>query len=270
MGILEETETLLAGNGHYNSYQQHLARAINDGRQDYFDQIRYAMAISHQAHEDESADKLIFIGGLGVLGNIIRHLGTKIIDNWRGTRDLDLILREKSYGHIVSNSFDKIDFAGKSNSIRNKLSYRGYSADAEGNRLGATAVDAYIPNGSPKHGIDVAGVFIDDSEWESQRFADFFGIPIQVISPIYLLDMKLEVTNSHKIPRRQDLGDITTLLGLLEMENSHPDKLKQHLSPRKRKTLGMALKEINEEKDSSFFQRAIVSGTNKYCRSLIR
>ncbi len=274
MTALEEMEIGLE-NKHYKEYRDDLERSVQNGKSDYFDQIRYAMTIGYQAQQEDASYKLMFTGGLGVLGNLIHHFGTKIISYWRGTRDLDIVLQEKGYAHLIENSFDTLDFKGSSTSIKNKLCFRGYSHDVDGRRVGATAVDTYIPEKSSKHGIQIEHVTIPVEEWEHDyaRISDFYGIPLRILPPLVLLDMKLGINrahNSHQLPRIQDLEDITSLLGILEREEVGPDKLRAYLSPQQIRKLKTSLDTIHGEDYPSFLERAIVTSTGLYRGLLLK
>lgn len=261
------TEVNLVGNATYGLYRD-LAKASTEvGKQDQFDQVRYAMAMSYHAGEEEQADNLMFIGGLGVLGNMVSKLGVNMIPKWRGTRDIDVALKDRASIHLVSNSFDNLDVIGKSLSIPNKMTVRGYSADADDQQLRAATVDAYVPGGKPSQGVFINGLTLMPEHWDSSRRADFFGINLNCLDPLTLLRMKLDVkTLSKQQPRRQDLEDIAHLFGILELEESSKNDFEASLGPRRMSKLRDALESV---KDYNMTRSLLIKHSDKYRRKIL-
>lgn len=254
-------EVSMVGHGTYGKYRE-IARAVVDlGKTDQFDQIRYGLAMSHYATEEEQSDKLLFIGGLGVLGNIVGKLGVGSIPKWRGTRDIDVVLRDKPNIHLVENSFDVLDISAKSSSIPNKMTIRGYSTDADSQQLRAATVDAYVPRGKPSQGVYINGLTLLSPHWESSRRANFFGINMNCLDPMTLLGMKLDVDTSLKQPRRQDLEDIAHLFGILESEETSKKDFKFLLGEKRMSRLKHVLDVVD---DYNMNRSLLIKPSNKY------
>lgn len=269
MAKLEDMEIGLSIAETYDDYKSNVDRFAKQSRQDHFDQVRYAMNIAHNAAANDAQDKVMFVGGIGVLGNLVKYCGTRIISQWRGTRDLDLMLYSPQYKHVISSSFDVVDYEGKSNSIKDKLCFRGYSNDAEFVRLGAAAVDAYTPSKSdPREGMKIGQAKIAE-DWKEERYANFFGIPVKVLNPMTLLRTKLSVENSKGLPRSQDLDDIVNLLGLLECEGKEPADIFDSLGGKRTDYLMKSLSAVYDTNQfDEIFTRAVVTNTNKFRKSL--
>lgn len=206
MTKLDDMECQLIENGTYPAYNRMFSG------EDKFDPVRYAMALGHSAQTSLASDQIMFIGGLGVLGNIVDMCGEEAIPHWRGTHDIDLVVRRKDYLPVVQSVFDDLDMSGKSLSVPNKYTIRGKSRDGERRVLNSIAVDAYTPNGSHKGGVVLEGKLISESDWAQITTTSFFGIPINVLNPLELMRMKLEVCCERTgNPRRQDQEDILDL-----------------------------------------------------------
>lgn len=266
MNKLMATEVELVGNGTYGNYKNLARASIELGKQDQFDQVRYGMAMSHYAGEEEQADNLMFIGGLGVLGNIVSKLGVNMIPKWRGTRDIDVALKERANIHLVSNSFDKLDVVGKSLSIPNKMTVRGYSTDADSEQLRATAVDAYVPGGKPSQGVFINGLTLMPEHWNLSRRADFFGVNMNCLDPLTLLGMKLDVKTSLKQPRKQDLEDIAHLFGIIELEGLSKNDFEASLGPTRMSKLKDALENV---RDYNMTRSLLIKPSDKYRRHIL-
>ncbi|HLC31535.1 MAG TPA: hypothetical protein VJK51_02625 [Candidatus Nanoarchaeia archaeon] len=228
---------------HIQNYMRMVDLGMLQGRQSYIEQVRYMLALAHTAESLGFSKEYMFIGGLGVLGNIVNELGIDSITKWRGTRDLDVALYDRSKSSLVDIVFDEIDIAGKSSSIPNKSTVRGYSLDSNCNPLGSATIDVYFPNGSPKQGVKIRDVVIDDSCWESPTRPSFFGLLVNCADPITLMKMKLHVENDYKLCRTQDALDIIVLTGVCERREISPLFLNQLLSREKeRKVLQYSLR----------------------------
>ncbi len=159
MKKVEEMEYSILGNGQYDEYLKMSSDPKNDA-------LRYMMAISYSANENSANDKIAFLGGAGVVGNLVGLLGEMVIPQWRGTHDLDVLLRERCYESAIKNVFDDVDTYSPSLSIKNKFTLRGKSADSENHHLNSMAVDIYHPNGNPKGGIRINENNIDSDYWD--------------------------------------------------------------------------------------------------------
>jgi len=206
MAKLEDMEYALVEKGTYPDYCRMFS---GDSR---FDPVRYAMALGHNAQTHIASDQIMFIGGMGVLGNIVNIYGEEAIPNWRGTHDIDLIVRRKDYLPIIQSVFDDLDMGGKSLSVPNKYTLRGKSRDGERNFLNSISIDAYVPNGSHDGGVVLDGKIVNESDWNEAVSTTLFGVPINVLNPIELMRMKLEICcEKTKNPRKQDQEDVLDL-----------------------------------------------------------
>ena len=183
MGRLEDTEFYVLGNGKHNLYIDALGKAYENSSVKNFDNVRYMMALVYNAGMFGANNDLMFIGGLGVLGNVVEHMGIERINDWRGTHDIDLALKRKDLTYIIDTSFDKINYTGKSLSVKNKLTFKGSSIDADNIELKQTHVDVYVPNGNPASGISIEGKDLSEHHWDIKREVDFFGVKINFLDP---------------------------------------------------------------------------------------
>ncbi len=225
MANIEEMELVLLCNSNYDSYNR-LASSL-----DNYDPLRYMMAISNSANESGASEKIAFIGGLGVLGNLVRIVGNKAIFQWREFHDVDLLLKDRIYEVAIKSVFDNIDVYEPSKSIRNKLTLRGKSTDSEKRTLESVAVDIYHPNGNPRNGINVAGLRIDSEFWDRSLTTPFYGIPVRFLDPIDILNLKLKIicgNDGH--PRTKDIQDIYHLLSVADSIGYDPRKVKDKIS----------------------------------------
>jgi hypothetical protein len=153
------------------AYLELVEQSYKDRTQDSFKQVRYMIALANNAFDHGCPNELIFTGGLGVLGHIVKSIGVSSIPRWRGTRDIDLILRDRQMAYLIDMGFDTIDFAERSTSIPNKLTIRGDACDQNGERLGSTVVDAFYPNGD--RNVVIEGRKISQRDLERKVVCDF-------------------------------------------------------------------------------------------------
>ena len=165
----------------------------------------------------------MFIGGIGVLGNVLRHSDDSSVGTFREIHDLDVVLRSRPYGYIADAFFDSLDTKKSSLSIPGKLVFQGFCFDINGEQIPETWMDLYVPNGNSRRGATVNGVNFDYYQWESRKTANLFGIPFNVANPLTLLYLKLDITTGKKSLRRiKDCQDIVNLMGVLERDSCPP------------------------------------------------
>lgn len=251
----------------YSRYTKDMKEASLEGKQDCFDQIRYMMTIGHTANEAGSSEEIMFIGGLGVIGNLVKHFSDDIINRWRGTRDLDAAVRHLSSDYLIKKSFDKVDICEKSRSVGNKKTIRGSSYDINNNLLASATVDVFHPVGNPRQGILVHNTRIMEYHWDEKSTASFYGININFLGILPLLDMKLNVSNNDNLPRRQDLQDICHLLSLAEREGVKSTELNSYLCGRRKQTLNRVLSYLSKD-DTGIEESLITHCSGKYQRGL--
>ncbi len=215
----------------HSLYRGIYSASMSGGKESLFNHIRYMLALANDFNEVGGHDSYMFMGGLGVLGNMIDYMGEQRIPYWREIHDLDVVLKSRDYGFIAFNFFDFLDVGGKSISIVNKWSYKGSSYDFDGSPLDETHLDVYIPEGDPRKGVLVDRIMIGEREWERRKTSLFFGIPVSVLDPLTLLRMKLNITSNKKNRRSiKDCQDTVNLLRVLELDGYNPCLLRAELS----------------------------------------
>lgn len=225
-GKVCEMELELAGNGNYERYLDLIKNAGLSGKSETFTNMRYAMALANSFNNSGGEDQYMFVGGLGVVGNALRHVTEEEVIEYRNIHDIDVVIRSRPYEYVVTDFFDKINQAGCSLSIPGKLVISGDSSDSEGHSLPKIDIDAYIPNGDPRVGVNLNSINFDYFQWESRKQAEFLGIPFNVANPMALLYLKLDITTGKKGLRRvKDCQDIATLLGVLEADQCPPSEV---------------------------------------------
>lgn len=224
MGFLSEVEDRILEQGSYGPYTRFIEDAAADRRDVYSDQIRYMLAVSQATQDLETFDDVSFSGGLGVLVNLASVLGSRLPERlleWRGTRDLDLIVKSPAVYSTVLQGFDVVTSNSHSKSIQNQRTFRGSSADSNGSPLSETSVDVYVS--SPGRGEE----FIHDysfgrKQWDNSTVAPIFSVPVRAFSAIDLLGLKLQVRNSQNTPRASDCEDVINLAGVLMHQGLSP------------------------------------------------
>ncbi len=240
MGILEDMEFSILGSGQYEPYQKIIAQEEMNGRQEYMDKIRYMMAISFNSERKKAAGKFMFIGGLAILGHLVSKFGPEVISSWRGTKDLDLLVKDTRYTSLAKECFDTIQIDAPSLSIPNKRTLIGASCDSENHSLCETQVDIFYPPKTPGI-VPIDDVVIGEKEWNKKKGANFFGIQVYFLNILPLLDLKLHILNDGKKKRDQDIKDICHLVGLSEKEGYTPTQLKSYFSSESRENLAKAI-----------------------------
>lgn len=227
MKSMEDMEVNVLCNGNHEKY----VKAVSSG--EVYDVLRYAMAVSHFAQENLAQDQVLFIGGLGVLGNLVDLLGEEVIPKWRRTHDLDLVLRDRKYEGVIRGFFDELDTYCHSSSIRNKLTAKGRSFDAANSFLEQATIDVSYPGGNPKGGVDIQGQIIDSSYWDRSLVPSFFGIPMRVLDPVDLIGLKMRVVGKNSgNPRQQDVQDIYHLLAISQKKGYSLQDISKRICPK--------------------------------------
>lgn len=225
-GKVANLELFLLDNGNFERYHEYMAKARERGCHDSFNNLRHMLALAHAFNEHGGKDQYMFIGGIGVLGNCLRHTNEEDIFDYRGVHDIDVVLRSRPYEYVVTDLFDKINVRGCSLSIHGKLIISGYCVDTDCEPLSLTDIDAYIPHGHPKFGAVVNGVHFDYLQWESRKTSTLLGISFNVVNPLTLLCLKLNINPGKKSNRREkDCMDIVNLLGVLESDDCSPEEI---------------------------------------------
>ena len=77
----------------FEEYKLFLSGAVESSNERTINNVRYSMALADSHNQINAGDQYMFIGGIGVLGNIVRHLGEYSAVNWRDSHDMDILCR---------------------------------------------------------------------------------------------------------------------------------------------------------------------------------
>lgn len=231
--------------GFFDKYTSFIERSVELGKELAFSNVRYMIALANSFNQNKAGEEYMYIGGMGVLGNLASYLSEESILQWRDAHDLDVVVKSKEYKSVLDNFFDAVAKREKSNSISDKYTYEGVSFDIQNDYLkDGVKIDAYIPN-NPRKGVLINRSYINGKHWENKKKVNLFGISVNVADPLTLLSMKLDV-NCHtscmanrksKAVRRQkdnrelkDSFDIVNLLGVIQRDGYSPEHLYKSLS----------------------------------------
>jgi hypothetical protein len=232
---LKETEK-------FEEYELFLSGAVESSNERTINNVRYSMALADSHNQINAGDQYMFIGGMGVLGNIVRHLGEYPAINWRDSHDMDVLCRNRQYHFLYQNFFDITEVASKSLNFPNKFCYRGSSKNIEGKILDETNIDLYVPGPNNGRDIIVNETNFKNEDWENSKLVDYFGIKMRVVDPITLLEMKLDVDeNVNPLRRLKDLSDIVALLGVIEKDGIGPEDMIDELNKSQFRSVGNIL-----------------------------
>lgn len=211
---IDEMELSLTERGTYGVYRNTMDAVPNSSP------IKYMLAISETAREQGIGNDLIFIGGLGILGNLVGQYGVESIPLMREMHDVDAMLNRADCCGGIASVFET-QTTQRSNSIRNKYTIKGSGRDFSGETHRAE-VDLYVP-ARPEAYADYFG---------RHKTHDIFGVPVNVLHPLDALRRKLSVScmNGHE-PREQDRFDIYNLLAVLEKEGYKAKDLRLEVFP---------------------------------------
>lgn len=226
-----------------------------------FEQVQYALAVAHNFYDSGQQDGIMFVGSLGVLGNVVNAVGIGAVTNHRDIHDLDLLVRQRHQVCYVDTAFDRVVDAGRSPSIPNKMVIQGLAVTSKDVPLFPTHVDILVASEDPYNCVSTLGTEIRDEHWEGRVRADFFGIPVYCAPPVSLLKMKLAVACSDGQPRQRDCEDVTNLAGVIERTGIEPRHLKDGISLPDRQKLSRILK-------GDYNPKVLVGCTKKFRRAL--
>ncbi len=268
MPKLEEMELAVEVGERAREYEGSIESFRRMERLTNFDQVRYAMGIAYNAQEAGFGRDAMFIGGIGVLGNLVYTLGTDVISRWRGTKDIDVVLRRRDSTFVTDDVFDYLEEGSfRSLSVKNKLNSRGHSHDLNGRDLVETSVDCFCPKGG-EDSFFIQDTLVTPETWDCLVESDFFGIPLRSAPIPLLLDLKVGVSCLQTSqPRDRDCEDIMNLLGLAEMRDILPGELKFYLNYDKMAGLKRIV-ECGSERRSEY-KHLIVEPSEAYRRYLL-
>ena len=246
MNLIEDMEYKILEEGNYDGYDSLVSSQRN------YDILRYMMAVSHSASECLAHENVSFIGGAGVLGNLVSVLGESVISKWRETHDLDILVRDRNCVGAIKSVLDDVDTYSPSLSIKNKSVLRGKSSDSNGLPLNHVVMDLYHPEGHPDEGMNISGHFIGGEHWKRTVSVPFFGIPVRVLNPMDLLNLKASVVcKGTSKPRNQDIQDLYHLFSVCQNVGYAPADVSMHLSPSVKKGLENLVPFAESNKDFS-------------------
>lgn len=247
---LNELEWKLLEGKLFDEYKSFIDRSRSIDKENLCSNIRYMMALSNTFNENSGEGEYMFIGGMGVLGNLVSHLGMGAIFNSRDIHDLDLVIKYRDYEFLLGTFLDDVYSYNKSLSIKDKLSFSGSCYDIEDKFLPRARFDVYFPNGNPKKGTEINYTIIDENKWEKVRKVDFFGVPINFVDPLTLLSTKLNINSGSRNSReKKDDYDIINLLGVAEKDKYSTLDLEKNLSTDLIRKLKEFIKEKGKEKN---------------------
>ena len=231
-GKIELLEYHLFEQGDYQNYMDFLDRARKIHDDQSVSNLRYFISLAHAFNDSGGQDQYMFIGGAGVLGNMLRHMDESRVIECRGLHDIDLVLRARPYEYVLTDFFDQLNANRSSLSIPGKMVVSGRSLDFYGNELKELSMDVYRPNGHPiREGAVINGVHFNQAEWEKRKLSSLFGVPFNVANPLTLLNLKLNITTGNKSSRRsKDCKDLVNLLGVLEKDGVSSEEVRDSLN----------------------------------------
>ena len=254
----------------FEEYKLFLSGAVESSNERTINNVRYSMALADSHNQINAGDQYMFIGGIGVLGNIVRHLGEYSAVNWRDSHDMDILCRNRQYNFLFDTFFDNTEVASKSLSFGNKLCYRGSSKDIEEKFLDETNMDVYVTG--PYNGMDIIvnKTVFNDRHWENSKLVDYFGIKMRVVDPITLIGMKLDVDeNVNPVRRSKDLSDIIALLGVIERDGIRSEDMIAKLNESQFRSIENILDEYPEGSMNGK-KGYILMPSSKYVQEIIK
>lgn len=192
--------------GQYMSQYRLFKDGIVRGNRGLIEPINYMLniAFASRHYNDKRYYNYMFIGGLGVLCHLMRVIGSDGILNWRGTKDVDLILPSESSYAILKDGLKCPNLRFRSTpNIPNK-----YTA-----KFRHTQIDVVTTKNSSD--VSVSGVLIADEEWERMQHVNLFGVEVNILNIVSLLTMKLAVETQNKLLRDKDEHDIGNLVTMI-------------------------------------------------------
>jgi len=242
MGTLADTEILVELAGKNVEYKD-VMMWFDEKKKNSFDNVRHLMALAYQFAGYCRESSYMALGSLGILGNIVAAEGVGAISRFGPIHDVDVLVKESFDSGLVKTVFDEVDCFCKSPTVGNKMTVRGRSVDNNGNETTPVSIDVNVVYPDGLNLSTISGTPLHEGNWEECVSADFFGILVQCAPVVSLLEMKLGVVCSDRKPREKDRHDIYNLVGLLEMRDADPVKIKNWISPFKRDRLRNVLSE---------------------------
>ena len=234
----DEFELLISATDFSSKYREDMAGLSIHGRK-YVDVLKYCLALSMSLEIDGYNHFASFTGGIGVLINLINRFGLESLIEWRGTEDVDLVLKDSSGMFFATSPFESYD-TRKSQSIPGKETIIGEGLDLSGISIGPVQVDVSFRDNN-RVSADAKKnhyLHLPDYAWSDRVGIMVYDIPMYALSPIFLLTEKLSVrTFKDGNPRFHDEQDIYSLLSCLESSKQPLNFLDEIRDPHDRKYL---------------------------------
>ncbi len=129
--------------------------------------------------EQQGIHEYMFIGGYGVLLQMVSLLGARSIKRWRGSYDIDVVAKDYDFDSLLQ---------------------REYLVQKHQSHL-----TLFLENYA-----------LDDSLWQKRDLIRLYGITFPTLCLPELLKMKLEVQPREELPRMRDRIDIVHMLAVFE------------------------------------------------------
>lgn len=232
----EGLEWRLRVDGNYQRYKDTLSEIRRSGRDgpQYAEMIRYLLTVNHHLQQNGHDCNAYVIGGYAVMAWLAEEFGTGVLQNWRGSHDIDIVARDPSVMSIIMASFDE-RLQRRSNSIPDKYSLTLKDKKTELADF-VCDIDLYACWGNS---FRVNHREICEDFFERGTQLKLFGIPVAVPSVVDLIKLKLDV-KSYGDLRPKDRSDIVDLVSILAGKQSYatePKKLYEQFSPEENNTL---------------------------------
>lgn len=204
--------------GAFNQFEQY-SKDLLSADPKYGEVFLYALSLANQLSDSYFKDKVMLLGGFGVLGHMISVEGPDIVKHWRGSHDLDIACQTPEAVAYILRYFASEEH--QSLSLPDKKKAKFYDSAIE-QLLGKTSTcegDIYYPSNSKYP----TRIMVGNKELKSRDFkkADevvVYDVPFKIHNKDGLLGMKLGVVTSENLPRPKDITDIYNLLGVCERQ----------------------------------------------------
>ena len=181
--------------------------------EDYARTLCYFLSIISDLEQNQIRDYAV-IGGYGVVLHLVNRLGEGMLPLWRGSDDIDLGAQSLSVESLLKGYYSHFE-RRESHFHERKIDIEVTDAELQKRCI----IDMYLVfKGQP---VPLQDYRLDDGFWKRAEYLKIFNMEVPVASKKDLLQMKLAVrTPKAGLPRKQDIYDIFTLLGLLGKEEN--------------------------------------------------
>ena len=190
----------------------------------YGEVFLYALALADHVSQSYFKDKIMLLGGFGVLGHMVSVEGPEIVKYWRGSHDLDMACQNSEAVAFVLRHLASED--SQSLSLPDKKKARFYDGLIEemSGKASICEADIYYPSDTrdPKK-IRVGNKILREDDFKGAEEVSVYDISLKIYDKHGLLVMKLGVVTSENLPRPKDITDIYNLLGVCERQGSNAE-----------------------------------------------